>query len=302
MPTWNDRVMTRRCIESLLQSEHGSFPIVVVDNGSSFPVLEPLKEEFPDIEAVRLDKNRGFTGGCNRGIEKALDLGADYVFLLNNDTIVHPKAIDELVEAMESRKDAAMASAVILFPGDEQRIQCYQAFIDRDRAWISRPGENDALSGIHRRTVETGFAPACAVMFRRKALSEVGLFDERLFMNWEDYDICLRLTDAGWKLLTVGTAEVIHMHGQSQGTSSPFVVYFGTRNRFICLFRHGSLWGILRNSPFIARSLYWKMRSFGLKNVVCQKAFMTGILHFVTGIRGETRVTLSCRDINMRKK
>ena len=122
---------------------------------------------------VHLYYNLGFRGGCNRGIERALELGADYVFLLNNDTVVHEEAIRHLVDALEARPDAGMASALVLFPGDEQTIQFYRATLSRDTARHDQPGLAGMTVAACRDTVETEFAPACCVCFRSAALRQV---------------------------------------------------------------------------------------------------------------------------------
>jgi len=284
--TWNDYEMAQRCIASLYENGYPDFEVFLVDNGSRFDTITPLKAAFPKLHIIALDKNYGFTGGCNRGMEKALEAGADYVFLLNNDTIVASNAIAELVNEMEKRPDAAMASALVLNPGDDKTIQSYRSIIRRDRAWIERPDTNVTWSKAFEKTIETDFAPACAVMFRREALETVGLFDESLFTNWEDYDLCIRFADAGWKILVVGKAEVVHAHGMTTGLVSPFIIYYGVRNRFICLVRHGRAIGILRNSIFLLRSCWGKVKSYGLTNWPCHKAAFAALVHFLLGVRG----------------
>jgi GT2 family glycosyltransferase len=285
--TWNDTEMSAACIESVLANAYEPKRVVLVDNGSSPPAAPVLKQRFPHIEPVALDENAGFTGGCNRGMERALKLGADYVFLLNNDTTVHEHAIERLVDAMEQHPDAGFASALLLYPGDEKRIQFYRGTIQRDAAQHVHPDDEQAFSDRYRETIETEFAPACAILLRARALRETGMFDESLFTNWEDYDLCLRFTDAGWKLLTVGSAEVVHAHGQTTGKISPFITYFFTRNRLICLFRYGRLSGIIRNSLFILRTVYWQIRHHGYANWPAHAAFVKGVLHFVLGVRGK---------------
>ncbi len=294
--TWNDTEMTSRCIESIESGNYPAADIVVVDNGTNPPSCQMLKKRFPHIETVQLDRNYGFTGGCNRGIERALDMGADYVFLLNNDTIVHADAIQHLTDAMEQRPDAAMASAVLLRPGEEKRMDFHSGVIVPDCAYHSHLHEGELLTEEYRATVETGFAPACAVMFRPEALREVGLFDERLFTNWEDYDLCCRFLRKGYKLLTVGQAEVIHAHGQTTGHISPFITYFFTRNRLICLFRYGKPLGILRHSLHYMRTLYWQVRAYGFANWPAHKAFIRGIWDFLAGVRGEGGAPADRRD------
>jgi len=232
--TWNDVELTRDCLRTLHQSRWAPLPIVVVDNGSRFPTLEPLAEEFPDIIPVQLDRNYGFTGGCNRGIERAMELGADYVFLLNNDTLIHEDAVPELVRAMDVHPDAAIASALLVNPDGPKIVQSYKNWMHRDRAQLERPFDSVPFEEDHRATAVTEFVPACAILMRTKALREIGLFDERLFTNWEDYDLCARIADHGWKILVVGAAEVAHKVSQTTGSTSPFIIYFSTNiSRFI---------------------------------------------------------------------
>lgn len=294
--TWKDTEMATRCIESVYANSYPNKACVLVDNGSDPPGCPIVQEKFPALESVQLDRNYGFTGGCNRGMERALELGADYVFMLNNDTIIHEHAIAELVAAMESQPRCGMATPILLYPGDEQRIQFFTGTMDRDVARHVHPGENDLLTDAHRKTVETDFAPACAPMYRAQTLREVGMFDERLFTNWEDYDLVCRMQDAGWTFLSVGTAEVIHAHGQTTGKISPFITYFFTRNRLMCLFRYGRPLGILRKSPFYLRTCYWQVRNYGFNNWPAHRAFIKGFIDFVLGIDGGDSAPKTTRD------
>jgi GT2 family glycosyltransferase len=288
--TWNDTAMSARCIQSLIDTRYPGLEIVLVDNGSTPPCAAPLKEQFPEIHTMALDQNYGFTGGCNAGLQYGLDRGARYLFLLNNDTIVGPDAITELVKAMNAHEEAGAASPLLLFPGEDRRVQFFQGFFNRDlaRHWATEDGE--PWQPGYARTIETDFIPACAPIYRAEALRQVGLFDESLFTNWEDYDLHVRLHDAGWKLLTVGTAEVVHAHGQTTGRISPFITYLFTRNRLVCLFRHGRPMGIIRHLPLYLRTIIWQMREYGWTNWPAHRAFLRGTLDFFLGIRGKGNV------------
>jgi GT2 family glycosyltransferase len=136
-------------------------------------------------------------------------------------------------------------------------------------------------------TVEHEFAPFVAVMFRREALLAVGLLDETLCICWEDYDLCIRLTDGGWSIITTGASEVVHLGSATTGRSSPYITYYSARNRLICLFRYGRLLGILRQGPFIIRSFVWQIKEYGLGNWMCHRALLKGLIHFLLGVRGE---------------
>jgi GT2 family glycosyltransferase len=294
--TWKDIDMTATCVDSLLATGYPGLGIVVVDNGSNPPGCPILKQRFPCIDPVQLPENLGFTGGCNRGLTRAMELGADYIFLLNNDTIVGQKAIEQLVQAMERMPDVGQASALLLHPGAEKRVGFTQCKISRASTGQKRIHENELLSDVHRKVFEGDFVPACAVMFRPQALNRVGLFDETLFTNWEDYDLCCRLVDGGWRIITVGTAEVVHAHGQTTGRISPFITYLFTRNRLICLFRYGKPGAILRQSPRILRQFSWQIRGYGLTNWPAHRAFVRGVTDFLLGVRGKGHLPTDRRD------
>jgi len=285
--TWNDTQMAGDCIETVLAGDYPNTQIILVDNGSIEPCGERLGERFPGIDVVVLPKNRGFTGGSNAGMERALELGCDYVFLLNNDTLVHEHAISAVVREMDGRNEVGLATPLLTDPGYTV-VGFHRGGIDRDVARHSK--EPQSLVPIEQQewpTVETGFVPFCAAMFRAVALRETGLLDESLGTNWEDYDLCVRLQDAGWKLITVGDATVAHLPGQTTGTKSPYITYYSTRNRLVCLFRYGSKLGMLKRSPHIARTFFWQVRGYGLTNIACHRAFLRGVFDFLVGVRGE---------------
>ena len=294
--TWNDHSMTNRCLESIYEQNCTYQRVIVVDNGSRPPVADRIRAVHPTVEILELDKNCGFTGGCNRGLERALDLGADHVFLLNNDTYVKQGCVRELVEALQTDPARGMASALLISPGDPPKVDFFRSELQRGRARHERLNEGTYPGEQHRHVVETDFAPACAVMFRADMLREIGLFDEALFTNWEDYDLCCRIQDAGYKIVTVGTAEVIHDHGMTTGKISPFITYFYTRNRLICLFRHASKRDVLRNALFILRSYKWQISGQGWTNWPAYAAMLKGMWDFVLGRRGGERAPVKRSD------
>lgn len=294
--TWNDTEMAGRCVQSVLDNHYHPLRVIVVDNGSSTPCGEQLRRRFPSIEPLILRKNEGFTGGCNRGLERALELSGDYIFLLNNDTIVERTAIRQLVEALEQRPVVGAASAILLYPGVEKRVQFYTASIWRDRARDQRVGEGQFYEGRRWPIAETEFAPACALLFRASVLREVGLLDESLGTCWEDYDLCARFINAKRPLITVGSAQVIHDHGATTGRVSPYITYYFARNRLICLFRYGHPIGIARNALYILRSFWWQVKDYGLGNWPCHRAFAKAGLHFLIGISGNGSAPHDRRD------
>ena len=111
IPMWNQLELTQRCLRSLQQLTRLPDQIIVVDNGSRPAARAALEAVFPAVVVVRLDRNRGFAGGCNAGIRHALSAGADAVMLLNNDTTVHPELLTELARDLEADPHIAAAGA-----------------------------------------------------------------------------------------------------------------------------------------------------------------------------------------------
>lgn len=285
--TWNDTEMAGNCIETVLANDYSNTQVILVDNGSIEPCGERLGQRFPGIDVVVLPKNQGFTGGSNRGLERALELDCDYVFLLNNDTLVRSDSIGAVVAEMEARPGVGLATPLLTDPGHTV-VGFHQGTIDRDVARHGHlPPSVVPFDQQEWPTIETQFLPFCAAMFRAEALRKTGLLDESLGTNWEDYDLCVRLGDAGWKLITVGDAAVAHLPGQTTGRNSPYITYYSTRNRLICLFRYGSKLGMLKRAPYLARTFFWQVRGYGLWNFACHRAFCRGVFDFLLGVRGE---------------
>ena len=294
--TWNDTQMTIECLESVFDSDYPNFKVVLVDNGSEEPCGEILKARFEDVELLVLPENRGFTGGSNAGLERGIELGGEYIHLIGNDSTLATNTVSELVRVLIDDKTLALASPLVweVTPPDEaKKVAFYYADIDRARAthrhYIDASIPYDSRSWPVR---VCDFVPFIAAMFRREALEDVGLFDESLSTCWEDYDLCIRFSDAGWLIATGGDSIVVHKGSMTTGRVSPYITYLTTRNRLICLFRYASLGQIVRNTPYLLRSFYWQVKKYGFKNWSCHKAFFMGVMDFIMGVRGVGRAPI----------
>ncbi len=287
--TWNDVEMASSCVATLEASDYPELEILVVDNGSTEPCGERIRARHPGIELIVLPENRGFTGGSNAGLRRAVEMGADLVQLYNNDITVEPDTVSRLVAAFERYPQAGVTSPVMSQPGPdgEPIVHFYRGELDRERARHWHEGQGRPLNGQPWTDTESPFVPFCATLFRTSVLEHVGYLDESLGTCWEDFDLCVRIAEHRYRVMTVGDAHVTHDHGQTTGRASPYITYYLTRNRLICWFRYNSLWTILKNSPFVARSFWWQIRNHGLTSVACHKAFLRGVLDFVLRRRGE---------------
>ena len=227
---WRGIEHTRNCLQSLSACHYGNFKVLLVDNGSDSGDGNTLSGEFPDIELLVLDSNRGFSGGCNAGIEHSISNGADFVWLLNNDATVEPDTLSHLVEAAvgDTRSGAICASVV-----------------ERDeKGNVVRKlgkGEIDFLNAkAHLRSPDTNEVAVCDwisgsnMLLRSEALREVGLLNDDYFLYFEDVEICIRLRHKGWHCLLVPFATIYHVDGAS--TAGQFLnwrYYYHARNRLI---------------------------------------------------------------------
>jgi len=285
--TWNDTEMSEACLRALLASDYPNLRVVLVDNGSTEPCGQQLKRQFPQVELIELPENRGFAGGGNAFFRRALELEADYVQLIGNDCVLATDAISHLVSSLGERSKVAGASPLILYPGGET-VQFYWATFDRDQCLHFHHEFGGRLDSRDWPTRESPFIPFICVMWHASILREVGLLDESLAMSWEDYDYCVRIADAGYKLLMVTQARAEHRSGGTTGRYSPYITYYLVRNRLICLFRYGTPGGILRASPKIIRTFIHQARVNGT-DWARQRAMLLGGIDFLRGVRGTGR-------------
>ncbi len=294
--TWNDTELTTNCLRSLVSQDYENLDLVLVDNGSTPPVGPELAAAFDGVELVQLEENRGFSGGANEGMQRALERGADYVHVIGNDSVLDESTISRLVAACESHPDAGAVSPLHLDPGEPQVVQFYTATLDRDTARHFHHQVGEIYDPRKYPTVESDFIPMVALMFRASALREVGLLDERFGTCWEDFDLCLRFRDQGWRYLTVGGATAVHIGSHTTGITSPYITYYTVRNRLICLNRYASSGYWWRNAGTLLRSFWFQIRGYGLTNWVCHRAFLHGCFDYFFRVRGEQHSSGSTRN------
>ena len=212
---------------------HGTFPIkvVVVDNGSGEAELRRLRESCPSCDILPAGRNLGFGGGCNRGIRHALDQGADFVLLLNNDAEVNVGFLEPLVKAVEDGGTVATPKIVDV----NGRVWYGGGFVDFHRGgFYHETGPDRAEMGR-----EVSFASGCCLLVPRQVFETIGLFAEDYFLYYEDAEFCMRLRAAGVRIRYVPESVIRHKVSSTVGKSSKLTIYYGTRNRLMLLSRFG---------------------------------------------------------------
>ncbi|MDL1970809.1 MAG: glycosyltransferase [Candidatus Desulfofervidaceae bacterium] len=294
---------TLECIQSIYNNIYDKFQIIVVDNGSHdgsvakiinwaeknkkrfiyckeknfiFPE-EKFKQELVIIENK---ENLGFTGGNNIGIEYALGCGAEYIWFLNNDTVVDKNALSELVRLAELDKEIGVISSKLYFYENPTKVQ-----YDGDKSNLY-DGLPDTLYDIPRITSRPS---GCSFLMRREVIESVGLWDEDYFLYFDDNDMAERAVKQGWKVFYNPYSKVYHKGAKSTGgwLASPLSVYYVTRNLLLFYYKHRG---------FKLEEAFSHIKDFSFQFISDPHKLYTlvkGIEDFIYGHRGKAKINFS---------
>jgi len=235
---YNGREDTLACLRSLEHLTYPSVEVVIVDNGSTDGSVDAFRAQHPRFKLIETGANLGFTGGNNIGIRYALDHGADYIMLLNNDTVVAPDLLDPMVQAMEADPAIGVTGPMIYYYDSPETIWSAGGGIDWSRGvtWMIGIDEEDkGQFGLSPRPVD--FVTGCAILARRAVWEKVGLLDDKFFMYYEETEWCVRARRAGFQIVHIPTAMVWHKISPAQRAASILTYYYMTRNRLLFLYR-----------------------------------------------------------------
>jgi GT2 family glycosyltransferase len=212
---WNGWKDTVECLSSLQKLEYGNNRTIVVDNGSTNDSVPRIRAQFPQVEIIEMGKNLGFAGGCNAGIRAALERGAEYVWLLNNDTIVDRFALGALVGRAEEDTRIGAVGAILYYMDEPSRIQTWGGL--RVNLWTGRFSFLESASSM----AHFQYLSGASLLIKVPAIKNIGLLDDSFFMYGEDADYGFRLRRAGWSLSVAEDARVWHKDAASTGRKSP---------------------------------------------------------------------------------
>ena len=245
--SWNHRDVTAEFLRSLSAIDYAAAHTILVDNASSDGTAECVRLEFPGVTVIENERNLGFAAGCNIGIRHAIERGADYVFLLNNDTRVAPDLVGVLVSWAEAHPNDGLLTPLIRHADDVDRV--WFAGSRRQRLTLDSgdfgPGRAERVPIEHSREVD--YVMGCAMFIRVDTLRRVGLFDESFFMYHEDMDLSIRVQNAGYGLRFVPDSTVWHLVEVSTSDAPPLRYYYKARGsvRFFRKHVRGLHWIII---------------------------------------------------------
>ncbi|WP_421943906.1 glycosyltransferase family 2 protein [Pedobacter sp.] len=213
--------------------------VIFVDNGSLQQHEQEYRIIFPELIYIRSDKNLGFAGGNNLGINYAT---GDYLLLLNNDTEITPDFIDKMVDELEQNPEIGLLSPLILYFSQPNTIQ-YAGFTEMNYLTCRNKGIGSMeinTGQFDKDSRETGFCHGAAMMCRRSDLQNAGLMADEFFLYYEELDWCEKFKKSGKKIWFTGKAKIYHKESISVGKESAVKTYFMTRNRLLFIRRNTS--------------------------------------------------------------
>jgi len=229
------------CLNSLTSLDYpqNDYQIFFIDNASTDDSLAYVKKNFPDLKIITKDKNLGFAQGNNIGMQKAIEQGFDYVFLINQDTITDKDVLQKLVAKAESEENiAAVQPRLMLYP-DKDKVNSIGNAIHYLGFGFSSGGYQLYDQSLQCKQIT--YASGAAVLIKTKVLEKIGLFDPDFFMYHEDLDLGWRMRMAGYKIILVPQTVVYHKYQFSKSIKK---YYFMERNRFICVLENYK-WGTI---------------------------------------------------------
>jgi GT2 family glycosyltransferase len=226
IPSWNGRDQLATVLESLEEQRFRDFDTVVVDNGSTDGTVEYLRESWPDVRVVSLDRNIGFAAAVNRGIERG---NGEYVALINNDVELEPHWLEITVATLDEHRDAGSVASKLLEWERRNVLDGAGDLVGWD-GYCVRRGKGERDRGQYDGSRRVLSACAAAALYRRRALEDVGPFDESFFAYIEDVDWGLRAQLAGWDCVYEPTAVAYHVGGVSSSRMSGFELFQCHRN------------------------------------------------------------------------
>ena len=261
---WNGRDDTLECLESLKNNDYPNYEVVIIDNGSKDKFLISDSE----VKIIYNRKNLGFSGGNNVGIKYALKNKADYVLLLNNDTIVSTDFLSKMVEVAENDNKIGIVGSKIYFPNSSKIW-----FAGGKINWLYNKGTMKGFNEIDNGQYDqpeiqkTDYITGCCTLIKREVVEKIGLMPEEYFLYYEDTDWSLNAQKYGYKCVFVPKAIVYHKGSKSSVQGSNSYIYYHIRNGLIMAQKYAP-WYI---KPFIHLDIIWRIKKQILKYIFLPK-------------------------------
>lgn len=214
---WNGRDLTLDCLKSLSKIKYDNFEILVVDNGSSDESVKAIRNKYPKINILQLDKNIGYAEGNNAGFEFIKNKNPNYIIFLNNDTIVDPNFIEPMTEPLMKNSDVGQTVPKIFYANSKNKIWYAGGKVNLWLGQIYHIGIRKYDGSQYSESQYTDYATGCCFCMRPNDFTEIGKFDASFPMYAEDVDLSLRIRANGKQILYVPNSNIWHKVSASIG-------------------------------------------------------------------------------------
>lgn len=282
---YNGKKWLKKCLDSLCAQTYKNFEIIFVDNNSEDESIDFVRSNFNDgrIKIVQSEKNLGFAGGNNLGLESAR---GKYILLLNNDTSAPKEYLEKFVKAFQEIPSAAsIQSKMILMDNIEKLDVCGSYWSDSSFLYHYGYGKNQSLKKYNQASPFFSNKGA-SMMIRQEVIAKIGLFDEDFWCYYEDTDFCHRAWLAGYECWYYPEAVMYHaMGGTSFAFHHSYIQFHNFKNKLLSFLKNFEGWTLAKVLPVyfilnIALSFYWLAQGKGRHFVSLYQAIWWNMLHF----------------------
>jgi GT2 family glycosyltransferase len=236
---YNNQSDTMDCLSSLFQVDYSNFVAIVVDNRSKDSPLPLIKKTYPLAITIQNEKNLGFAGGSNSGIEEALKIGCDFILLLNNDTKVDKKLLSSFVKAVNEKPQGGIFGGKILKFNNPDIIDHIGGLWEKNRGDFISIGANEPISSTkYNQMAKVDYVCGCLMLIKKEVIEKIGLLEPDFFLFWEESDFCFRAKRAGYEIWTVPDAFIWHKVSASFTGGKIHTDYYWWRNRLLWIKRN----------------------------------------------------------------
>lgn len=227
---WNGLKDTLECLDSVYRLDYPNYEVILVDNCSSDDSVETIRRQYPQAILIENSENYGFCGGNNIGIKHAMRLGTDYVWLLNNDTVVESDSLTKLVEEAEQYSQTGLVSPVVHYYDSPDKIEFMGVHADFNHFGTTNVMDAKELDDprVQRNLILWG----TALLIKREVIETIGFLSEKYFAYVEDCDYSFRALRANYRARVKLDARIFHKGARTTGNHSPTHVFLGTRNLY----------------------------------------------------------------------
>jgi len=260
--SFNGKNLLDEAITSYLSNDYPEFSVIVIDNGSTDETKEWVEKNYPEVYLLRTEKNLGYSGGLNLGLEYAFKKQeTDYVLITNNDVKADFKVLNELVIVAESDMTIGFVTGKVFYYDQPHILQTVGYYEDSIR-WIGgHLGNQEKDVGQYDRVEERPYCDDIFILVRKELYRDIGGYDTEFKFQSEQFDWQIRAKKRGYKIFFTPFAKIWHKESMTIGKTSPFKTYYDVRNTLVVRLKY-------RDRDFIKGYLRWYIPNTVIKPIL----------------------------------